>query len=103
MFPSILAVESSISMSHCVSVVAESHSKRSSKSLMQFFVDDLGVGLAMLSISNSEMERPFPSFLEEASGMKLWLRSSNEMLAGMGLKYMIHVRIQSSVKIESTI
>ena len=25
-------------------------------------------------------------FLEKASGMKLWLRSSNEMLAGMGLR-----------------
>ena len=70
---------------------------------MQFFVDDLVVGLAMLFISSLEMGRLFPSFLEKVSGMKLWLRSSNEMLAGMGLKYMIHVRIQSSVKIESTI
>ena len=53
---------------------------------MQFFVDDLVVGLAMLFISSLEMERPFPSFLEKVSGMKLWLRSSNEMLAGMGLR-----------------
>ena len=70
---------------------------------MQFFVDDLVVGVVMLSISSLEMERLFPSFLEKVSGMKLWLRSSNEMQAGMGLKYMIQVRIQSSVKIESTI
>ena len=100
---SILAVESSISMSLCVSVVVASHWKRSSKSPMQFFVDDLVVGLAMLFISSLEMERLFPSFLGKASGMKSWWRSSNEMQVGMGLKYMIHVRIQSSVKIESTI
>ena len=54
-------------------------------------------------ISSLEMERLFPSFLGKAGGMKSWWRSSNEMQVGMGLKYMIHVRIQSSVKIESTI
>ena len=70
---------------------------------MQFFVDDLVVGLAMLSISSLEMERLFPSFLEKASGMKSWWRSSNEMQVGMGLKYMIQVRIQSSVEIGSAI
>lgn len=62
-----------------------------------------GGGLAMLFISSLEMERLFPSFLEKASGMKSWWRSSNEMQVGMGLKYMIQVRIQSSVVIESTI
>ncbi len=59
-FPSILTVDL-LSMSHYVSVVAESHRKRLSKSRMQFFVDDLVVGLAMLSISILEMERLSPS------------------------------------------
>ena len=40
------------------------------KSPMQFFVDDLVVGVVMLSISSLEMERLFPSFLEKVSGMK---------------------------------
>ena len=70
---------------------------------MQFFVDDLVVGLAILFISSLEMERLFPSFLGKAGGMKSWWRGSNEIQVDMGLKYMIHVRIQSSVKIESTI
>ena len=55
----------------------------------------LVVEVAMLSISNSEMERPFPSFSVEASGMNCWLKNSSKMLVSMGLKYIFNARIQS--------
>ena len=47
------------------------------------------------SISNSEMERPFPSFSVKASGMNCWLKNSSKMLVSMGLKYIFNARIQS--------
>ena len=94
--PSILTVASSIFMCLCVSAVAGSHWKKSSKSRTQFFVDDLVVGVAMLSISNSEMERPFPSFLVKVNRMNCWLKNSSKMLVSMGLKYIFNARIQSS-------
>ena len=69
--------------------------KEISKSRMQFFVDDLVVGVAMLSISNSEMEKPFPSFLVKVNRMNCWLKNSSIMLVSMDLKYIFNARIQS--------
>ncbi len=71
---SILAVESSISMSLCVSVVGGR--PKEIKQIMQFFVDDLVVGLAMLSYNNQKWK---DYSLLGKRRMKFWLRSQNEM------------------------
>ena len=91
----ILAMASSTFMCLCVSAVAGSHWKKSSKSRTQFFVVALVVGVAMLSILNSEMVGPFPSFLEKVNRMNCWLKNSSKMLVSMGLKYIFNARIQS--------
>lgn len=70
--------------------------KEISKSRTQFFVVALVVGVASLSILNSEMERPFPSFLVKINRMNCWLNNSSKMLVSMGLKYIFNARIQSS-------
>ena len=54
-----------------------------------------GGGVATLSISSSEMERPFPSFLVKVNRMNCWLKNSSKMLASMALKYIFNARIQS--------